>query len=202
LSAYVQIPLNGPDQTLSATRVCCVGAGLRQVRRLCLVGSGPCSGTLHGPDQTLSLVGSGLVVSCLNSTTQTGPDPTRHVRACDQFSDKVCSVSSSTTRTHGLCLRPDPTRPTDKGRTISLRPDKVLRGCVRRPKRSVCLVWSGRVRVVEFKNDTTRPDQRQSAGRARLVEYGQTKSRPNRLCRSPCLRKSLVGPVWWTLDNI
>jgi len=34
------------------------------------------------------------------------------------------------------------------------------------------LVWSGRVRVVEFRNDTARPDQRQS-----LVEFGHYTTR-------------------------
>ena len=41
----IQIPLDGADQTLSETRVYDkvrrVGAGLRQVRGLCLVASGP-----------------------------------------------------------------------------------------------------------------------------------------------------------------
>ena len=63
--------------------------------------------------------------------------------------------------------RPDPTRSDPRTESAhveiertSLRPDKV-RGCVRRPKRS--WVWSGLVgSVVEYRNDTTRPDQRQS----------------------------------------
>jgi len=95
-----------------------------------------------------------------------GTGPTRHVRAWDQVSDKVWSVSNSTTRTHGLCLRHDPTRPDPRTKSVhveieqtSLRPDKVG-GLVGDP--SGPSVWSGRVRVVEFRNDTTRPDQRQS----------------------------------------
>jgi len=56
----LQTPLDGPDQTLSET-----DPGLRQVRGLCLVGSGPvrsgpCSGLCHGPDQTVA----GRVWSC------------------------------------------------------------------------------------------------------------------------------------------
>jgi len=80
-------------------------------------------------------------------TYATRPDPARHVRACDQVSDKVWSVSNSTTRTLGLYLRPDQTGPTDEVRTCrdlaengrSLRPDEV-RGCV---GDSSGLVWSG-----------------------------------------------------------
>ena len=49
----------------------------------------------------------------------------------------------------------------------SLRPDK-LRGLVGDP--SGPWVWSGRVRVVEFRNDTTRHDQRQSLVGPRLSE--------------------------------
>ena len=76
------------------------------------------------------------------------------------------SFLNSTRRTHGLCLRPDQTRPTHKLRTCRDWADKSttwqsLRTC-RRPKWSVGLVWSGRVCVVEFRNDPTRPDQRQS----------------------------------------
>jgi len=96
-SCNVQIPLGGPDQTLSETRV--GGPSLRQSppgprgsptspRTLSgRIRSGPCSGIWHGPTRLCRW--SGLVVSFLNSTT----------------------------RTHGLCLRPDQTRPTDKVRT-------------------------------------------------------------------------------------
>ena len=87
----VQIPLGGPDKISSETRVfrhSPLGPRVspKQVRGLCRVGSCPCSGIWHGTDQTLSLVGSGRVVSKFHCT-----NPTRHVRACDQVSDKVCS---------------------------------------------------------------------------------------------------------------
>ena len=98
----------------------------------------PCSGIRHGRGQTLSLVGSGRAVSKFHYT-----------------------------RTHGLCLRPDPTRPTDKEiEWASLRPDKV-RGLAGDP--SGPWVWSGRVRVVEFRNDTTRPDQGQFSACVRVL---------------------------------
>ena len=96
-SCNVQIPLGGPDQTLSETRV--GGPSLRpspsgprgsptSPRTLSgRIRSGPCSGIWHGPTRLCRW--SGLVGSFLNSAT----------------------------RTHGLCLRPDQTRPTDKVRT-------------------------------------------------------------------------------------
>ena len=113
---YVQVPLGEPDQTVSETRVSdivrWIRAGFRLFRGLSLVGSVLC--------QTLSLVGSGRVVS----------EPTIH-------GPRTLSAT-----------RPDQTRPTrtksvhvEIERT-SLRPDKVRRTC-RRPKRSVSLVWSG-----------------------------------------------------------
>jgi len=59
-----------------------------------------------------------------------------------------------------------PTRPDPRTKSVhveiegtSRRPDKIG-GRVGDP--SGRLVWSGRVRLVEFRNDTTRPDQRQS----------------------------------------
>jgi len=111
----------------------------------------------------MSLVGSGRVVSKVHYKDRTRHDQTIHVRSCDQISDKVWSVSNSTAWTHGLCVptRPDPqTKSTHvEIERTSLRPDKV-RGLVGDP--SGPWVGSGRVRVVEFRNDTTRPDQRQS----------------------------------------
>jgi len=117
---------------------------------------------------------SGLVVSFINATTWSRPDSTRHVRACDQVSDKVWSMSNSTARTHGLCLRPDQTRPTDKGRTCRDLADKSTtrqssRTC-RRPKRSMGLVWSGSCTGISKRHDQTRPAIK--FGRARLVEFG------------------------------
>ena len=112
--SYVQIPLGGPDQTLSETQTKSVGSTRVSDKSAYFLWSGPCpcSGIWHGP--TTLCRWSGLVVSFLNSTTRTGPDPTRHVCICDHVSDKVWSVSNSTLQTHGLCLRPDQTRPTDK----------------------------------------------------------------------------------------
>ena len=97
----------------------------------------------HGWTQPMSISGS---------TTRTRLDPTRHVRACNRVSDKVWSVSNSTTRTQGVVC--DPTRPDSRTKCVhvetertSLRPDKVcgLVGDLSGP-----WVWSGRVRVVEF----------------------------------------------------
>jgi len=179
VSCCVQTPLGGPDQTTSETQVAetsirWVRAGFRQVRGLCLVRSGPVRVRVveFGTGPTRLCRWSDLVVSFLH-----GPDRTRHVRACDQVSDKVWSMSNFTTRTHGPTdLVCDPTRPDPSVRVEierkSLQPDKV-RGLVGDP--SGPWVWSGRVRVVtvvEFRNYTTRPDQRQS----------------------------LVGAVWWNLD--
>ena len=65
--------------------------------------------------------------------------------------------------------RPDQTDVHVEIEQTSLRPDKV-RGLVGDP--SGPWVWSGRVRVVESRSDTIRPDQRQS----------------------------LVGPVWKNVD--
>ena len=62
----VQIPLDRPYQTLSETRVS---------DKVCWVHCRSIQITVHGPGQTLSLVGSGLV-SFLNSTTRTRPDQT------------------------------------------------------------------------------------------------------------------------------
>jgi len=101
-----------------------------------------------------------------------GPDPTRSDRTrllqdmsvpATRVSDKVWSVPNSTTRTHGLRLRPDQTRPTDKVR-IHVEIERTSLRCrrtCRRPKRSVGRVWSV-LCIVEFSNDTTGPDQRQS----------------------------------------
>jgi len=160
LTGNVQIPLGGPDQTLSETLFS--DPGLRQspfgprgfpTSPWTLSGRirpspYPCSGIWHGPGQTLSLVGSDRVVSKFHCTNRTRPDPTKHVRACDQVSDKVWSVSNSTTRTHGLCLRPDPTRPDPRTKSVhieicrtSLRPDKV-RWLVGDPS-GPWVVWSG-----------------------------------------------------------
>ena len=126
---------------------------------------------LDGPDQTLSLVGSGRIVSKFRYTDRTGPDT---------FAPATRSLTKSgpcQMSLHGPTdLVCDPTRPDPSVRVEierkSLQPDKV-RGLVGDP--SGPWVWSGRVRVVtvvEFRNYTTRPDQRQS----------------------------LVGAVWWNLD--
>jgi len=70
LLAYVQIPLVGPEQTLSETRVSDKSADF--------VWSGPvCVREVEfstGPTRICRW--SGLVVSVLNSTTRTGPDQT------------------------------------------------------------------------------------------------------------------------------
>jgi len=89
---------------------------------------------------------------------------TDRVRLC-RWSGLVVSFPNSTTRTYGLCLPPDQTRPTNRVRTCRDWADKSTTGqsprTCRRPSGS--WVWSGRVHVVEFTNDTTRPDQRQIA---------------------------------------
>jgi len=98
--------------------------------------------------------------------------PSEPITAC-MFSSRL----RATTQTHGLCLRPDPTRPDPRTKSVhveiertSLRPGKV-RGLV--GDSSGPCVWSGWVRAVEFRNDTTRPNQRRSLhGRACLVEFG------------------------------
>ena len=145
----VQIPLGGPDQTLSETHRC-------QRRPRSPTKSIGLHVSLTSP-QTLSghvwpvrwnfartrpyCRWSGLVVSFLKSTTQTWPDPTGYVCACEQVSDKVWSMLNSTAQTHRLCLRPDQTRPTNNPQTksvhveiqrTSLRLDKVC-GLVGQP---------------------------------------------------------------------
>jgi len=85
-------------------------------------------------------------------------------RLC-RWSGLVVLFLNSTTRTHGLhATRPDPRTKSVRVEIerTSLRSDKV-RGLVRDP--SGPWIWSGRVRVVEFRSDTTRPDQRQSLAR-------------------------------------
>ena len=82
-------------------------------------------------------------------------DPTSPDQTCPRLqpvSDKVWSVSNSTTRTQGVVC--DPTGPDSRTKCVhvetertSLRPDKVC-GLVGDP--SGPWVWSGRVRVVEF----------------------------------------------------
>jgi len=143
-----------------------VRAGFRHVRGLCLFGSGFVSVRVveFGIGRDRLCRRSGLVVSFLHSATRTRPDTTRHVHACDQVFDKVWPVSNSIIhRPTGFVY--DTARPDPRTKSVhveierkSLRPDKV-RGLVGDP--SGPWVWSGRVRVVEFRNDTTRPDQRQ-----------------------------------------
>ena len=112
---------------------------------------------LGGPDQTLSLVGSGRFY-----TDRTRLDKTRSRQVSDLQSGLQCQ-SSLHGPTDVVC---DPSRPDPRTKSVhvetertSLRPDKVG-GLVGDPRG--LWVWSGRVRVVEFRNDTTRPDQRQS----------------------------------------
>jgi len=161
-SLNVQIPLGEPDPTRSTDHL-----RLPQVRRLSgqvgsgRVGSGPCpyGGIWHRPDQTLSLVGSGGVVSKFHYT-----DRTRHVRACDQVSDKVCDPCQIPLHgpTDFVC---DPTRPDQThgqspymSRSSGQVYDqtKSVRTCAEtQAVGGSGLVGSGRVRVVEFSNDTT-----------------------------------------------
>ena len=107
------------------------------------VGSGPCpcSGIWHGPDQTLSLVGSGRVVSKFHYTDHyTRPDQT-----CPRLRLGLRpSLFRVKWTTDFVC---DPTRPDPRTKSvhieierISLRPDKV-RGLVGDPSGSS--VWSG-----------------------------------------------------------
>ena len=91
----------------------------------------------HGRGQTWSLVGSGRLVSKFHYT-----DP---------------GTLSAT--------RPDQTRLTDKVSPYMSRLSGQVYDQTGDP--SGPWVWSGRVRAVELRNDTTRPDQRQS-----LVEFG------------------------------
>ena len=67
LPSQVQIPLDGPDQTLSGTRVS---------DKVSWVRSGSVQITLDGLDKTLSLVRSGRVVSKFHYTDPTRPDQT------------------------------------------------------------------------------------------------------------------------------
>jgi len=137
---------------------------------------------------------SGLIVSFLNSTTRTLPDPTRHVRVSDQVSDKIWFVSNSTIHGH-VDFVYDPTRPAPRTQCVhveieqtSLRPDNV--------HADVCgdasgpWVSSGPCSGIYERHDQTRPATK--SDRARLVELVQTQSRSNRLCvGDPCLRQSL-----------
>jgi len=113
---YVQIPLGEPHPTLSENPVSdnvrwdtdksadLVWSGL--------VGSGPCPCSGNGMVPTRLCRWSGRVVSKFHYT-----DPTRHVRVCDQVSDKDCSVSNSTI--HGPTdLVCDPTRPDTRTKSV------------------------------------------------------------------------------------
>ena len=102
-------------------------------------------------------------MSFLNSTTLTGPDPTR---------PDMSAPATRSPRKSGPCLIPlhgptdfvcNPTGPDPQTESVhveiertSLRSDRVG-GLVGDP--SGPWVWSGRVLVVEFGNDTTSPDQ-------------------------------------------
>jgi len=135
----VQIPLDGPDQTLSGFRrsLMCPRWSPTSPRTLTLSGrvrtSGPCpcSGIRHAPRQTLSLVGSGRVISKFHHTdprtlSATRPNQTHGQspyvsRLCGQIYDQTKSADLSETRAvcgSGLVgtawwnletTRPDPT---------------------------------------------------------------------------------------------
>ena len=139
-SCNVQIPLGGPDQTLSETRV--GGPSLRQSppgprgsptspRTLSgRIRSGPCSGIWHGPDQTLSLVGSGRVVSEFHYTNPRTLSATRPDQTHGQspYMSRLSGQVYDQIKTTDVCG--DPSGP---------------------------WFWSGRVRVVR-NLETTRPD--------------------------------------------
>ena len=133
----VQIPLGGTDHTLSAD------PGLRP------------SPLRPREFPTSQRTSSGRVRSGPVREVEFGTAPTRLCR----WSGVVASFLNSTTRTHGLCSRPGQTKSVHvETEQTSQRPDGGLVGDPSGP-----WVWSGRVPVVEFRNDTTRPDQRQSS---------------------------------------
>ena len=101
-----------------------------------------------------------MSASATTSPTKSGPC---QIPLCGP-TDFVCDPTRPDPRTKSVHVEIEPT---------SLRPDKV-HGLVGDP--SGPTVWSGRVCVVEFTSDTTRPDQRSGSptksGRTRLVEFG------------------------------
>jgi len=141
------------------------------------VGSGscPCSGIWHGPDQTLSLVGSDRVVSKFHYMDPTRPDKTypRLRSGLRQSLDRVKFHYMDPRTLSATRPRSDPRKKSvhvettertslyDQTKSAELSETQAVRGSG--------LVWSGRVRVVESRNDTTRPDQRQNL--ARTVEW-------------------------------
>jgi len=113
------------------------------------VGSGscPCSGIWHGPDQTLSLVGSDRVVSKFHYTDPTRPDKTypRLRSGLRQSLDRVKFHYMDPRTLSATRPRSDPRKKSVHVETTertSLRPDKVRR-IVGNP--SGPWVWSGLV---------------------------------------------------------
>jgi len=140
------------------------------------VRSGSVQITLVGPDR-LSLVGSGRVVSKFHYTDPTRPDPDRldlrtHPRTLSGRR-LVRSISTCTDFVRGSDLVGLQTKSVGPGSGICHGPD------CRRPGRRRGHVWSGPVRVVEFTNDTTRPDQPQSLVGPVPNSTTRTRTRPD-----------------------
>jgi len=149
----VQIPLGGFDQTLSETRVGdkvrWVRAGLRQVRGLCLVGSGRVRVRVveFGTGPARLCRWSGLVGSLLNPTTRTRPDMSAPATRSPTKSGPCQTPLRAPT--DSVC---DPTRPDQThGRSPYMSTTRQSRRTCRRPKRSV-----GLVRSVQWNLDVTR----------------------------------------------
>jgi len=112
-----------------------------------------------GTDPTRLCRWSGLVVSCLNSTTQTGPDmsapatrsPTKSaVRVKFHYTDARTLSATRPDQTHGQ----SPYKSRSSGQVYDQT--KSVRTCAQtQAVGGSGRVWSGRVRVVEFSNDTT-----------------------------------------------
>ena len=145
---------------------------------------------LDGSGQTLCLVRSSRVVSKFHQT-----DPTRRDSRTAWDSDKCADFVQSQTcplyldvygQCSWVCIQWNLTR-------------------------TKYLVVSGPVRVVEFRNDTTTPDQRQSLARSVPNSTTSTRTDPTRqslrTCRKPARTqqtlsetRSLVRPAQWNMD--
>jgi len=110
---------------------------------------------------------AGRFWSCRFQSPLQGPDPTRPDHTCPRlrpdFRQSLVRVKFHYMDPADFASRPDQThRQSSHMSRLSgqVYDQKKVRGLVGDP--SGLWVWSGRVRVVESRNDTTRPDQRQS----------------------------------------
>ena len=126
--------------------------------------SEPATVPVDGPGRTLSLVGSGRIVSKFHYADPTGPDP-RASWLSDKSADSgrrlVRSMSTCTDFVRGSGRVGSGRRQSPWVRAAETDTDQIVGDVVAGADMSV-RVRSGSVRVAEFRNDTARSDRRQS----------------------------------------